>query len=355
MRKCEIAEIGGSGTKYRNGSTPLVMAEGTIVNRSTKANRSTARSAADEAFEKKDVVGVILSFVPSGKGVVRLGLTSRGSCRAWTSLAETRLTDSLQGTGLSLEMVQRSRVLGGVPTTGLEAILNAVRDVIPRPPAATRNSFDGLALCLKLSVNGKTRALRVIEGQPRVRFERYGDSTFDGELKVIFTGFEPVPTTQSWPPDDYDGWDVSTAGQLFLDDVPEDANLSLKVSAYDKRTNSVAHVYAGSAVRRVLPHYHDNFHDCYAHTRFGFDFKEEVIEAPSVHSHWGSHMENHATASFYVDVQGYNVVPEDEEADYEDYLHWQVPIGTNFDTLELHFDNVDDIQHLITVLAWTPL
>jgi len=333
-------------------------------------------------FGDEEVVGVILAFVPTVGGVLRAGLTSPSSSRALKLKASARLRDALEGTGLSLDVVQRSRVLGDVPAVGLEAILRAMRRVngvrSPRREE-TRNDFDGLVFCLSLIVDGKPRVLRLLEGEASVAYEGDDGGPYDGgELVVTFAraNFEPIPTKRQLPdPNDADDCsNASGAAQLFVaeeDDVEgidAEQALILKVTAYDSTANVVAHVYEGKAVRRILPYYldwEDDDHLGELLTRFGFYFQSQKGRPSSSHvlatGAYRDDGELETNAALYFDApRVHPFLPPDElDEDFVDlhlnYIHWQLPIGTNFDTLELRFGNVDNVRHLKSVLTWKPL
>ena len=299
------------------------------------------------------VLDLILGFVPTGL----VALTNRATSRAWAKVARTRLIETFDRTGLQLESVHRSF---GVPDVGLEAIFRTMRNQHTAP--VCRNSCDGLVFVLALVIGQEERVLRVLEA-PCIEFEDFGDCselvlTFDTAVITTKRKFIPNPN------------DVTGVAPIFLDksdeppimrcfrgappqDVAEEP-LIMKVSAYDRNTNKVAHVYCGQLQDRIIPCENDWGRDF--HSFFGFRFEHEVVVSTSKYIS--------ASGEIFFDAEEFrrDVVPDavfddhGREMDHiiEHFRRWAVPSGTNFTTVKLIFEDIEDIVELKALLNWAP-
>ena len=369
----------------------------------------TATRSPGSVFGTDEVVLEILTYLDQW---ALPGMTSKAFQRAWVKLAGVRLRNHLNGTGLPLDRV--SRVFRDVPMPTLEALFHAMRDstirgqqpqqaqpgtgrppyqppiedyrrvdsrpcrlvyhsisAMPvykgksfdelrhedyrfgnrgRPPPV--NSFDGLVFILSLVVDGKDRVFRLLDKPTFV-------DCF--ELRLVFHDSEhPIPTQRlSTSCDHRFVKSGKGAAQLFVDDDVVKDELIMKIAAFDRKTNWVAHdVYRGAVMARTI------FREWSDDTRYGFSFeRNETGCYGEKWPHGGRcYGEKWARGRLYfdgADVLPQDILPREDDDFWEQYetrlRQWQVPIGTNFTTLELTFKNVDDIDHLKSILNWRPL
>lgn len=282
-------------------------------------------------------------------------MTSKEWYRVWTEDAEVRLRDRIEGTGVDLG------VLSGLSGPGREAMFRSIASTSDLPPPPDKNSFDGLVFVLSLQVDGKDRVLRLLDKPSDVEYiendfwYEEGSIPRQGVLHVTFDLDIPIPTKRlSTLSNDDDSFKTGKgAAQLFMEnDVVKD-ELVMKISAFDRKMNRVARdVYLGAANERRVPCDDGDFWAMYwddDHLRYGWIFEGDRT---------GSYDEKFdVRASLYFDAETSPGPIIDFDAD--DLLlqlrQWQPPIGTNFTTVELTFENIDDIAHLKSLLTWRPL
>ena len=293
-------------------------------------------------FGTDEVVSLILAYSD-----VFGAMTTTASYRAWSKVAAHRLRDRFEGTGLSVDSA--SRAFGDMSIGCLDAIFRTMGGPV-RP--RDKNSFDGLVFAVSLVVDGKERMLRFLDTPSSID---YSSDKYSSELRLTFQDLEIPTQSLSTPPTD-GFWHGQGAAQLFVDENVVKDELILKIAAYDRKRNRVADVFYGAANESIVPL--NDYEDEFKHYNYGCAFQ-------------GSEDEKNTRAAMYFDAKdmlprdglpgGY--LPELDEAlgffiDWTEFDAWVrqfcPPIGTNFTTLELTFENVDDIDHLKSVLTWRP-
>ena len=311
----------------------------------------TRRRIAGNMVFRTDVVSMILAFSPRGAVVA---MTNRMTYQQWKRIAGERLEACVEGTGLSLDT--RPSVFRGINNSTLLGILmgGSTREV-----RENLNSCEGLGFVLELKIGKKAHSRRLLDEPSSIDFyPGYSDAA---GLQVTFYLKDPIPTKRLPTRQS----DVRTglerfhgSGQLFSkDDVADDDLFILNVKVFDKKTNYVAEAYHGVEEEKIVPNGHGDYTgqrwEEY-HTNCGWAFESSDERFHPWPGGYADGDKYDTRAAFYFDAE--EVLPYDVLEDSLIPGDWpEIPIGTNFTTVQLFFQNVDNIAHLKTILSWRPL